>query len=412
MSDFIFSRHNRPSGLLAVQLQSIYHDDLPAVYEFHGSWGSLAVTQSLYCGFAPVETEVHLCVIIGGPVLTFTDNRFLGGTDPTFGTRLLLKRWNSLHGINWKDDLSGPFIAVRLNKVSGRLEVVTDLMSFIPLFQSESPVELAIGTHIDLVARVAGCDRVYDSVSIADFILHGVVTYPYTFYSAVKQLTPASVHRWTLNNESPSFQSRPYWQPLEVNPYRSLNDAAECLREGLQRYVNAATEGVHRVASFLSSGEDTRVVLAMIPRRCERDTFIFLDSLNREGRVAQAAATANGANFKVIYRDEMRSLRVLSECSDLVGAGSDYSHVHSYGLHRSAALEDYRLVFGGFSADAFLKGTYIKKNPIFRRFPFLPFVKFGDQRKRNIEDCKFVSNHLLHSIKNRTENHEQLIGSF
>ena len=35
-----------------------------------------------------------------------------------------------------------------------------------------------------------------DPISVADFVLHGYVTYPYTVYKFVKQLPPGSVNKF------------------------------------------------------------------------------------------------------------------------------------------------------------------------------------------------------------------------
>lgn len=76
MSDFIYSSIQRPQGELTNYLNSIYHTNSPRVYEFHGLWGSLAVSRNLYTGFQTLETENFIITVIGGPVLYFRDNLF------------------------------------------------------------------------------------------------------------------------------------------------------------------------------------------------------------------------------------------------------------------------------------------------------------------------------------------------
>src|SRR5690625_87117 len=93
MSDYIFTSHRRTSGYLSKVIQSIYHDDKPEVTEFHGSWGSLAFSRSLYLGYEPMETDDFICGVIGGPVLTCTDNNFLTGKDKIAGSRYIYEKW-------------------------------------------------------------------------------------------------------------------------------------------------------------------------------------------------------------------------------------------------------------------------------------------------------------------------------
>ena len=381
MSDFVFSAQRKPHGELARQVRQIYHEYPPDVIEFHGSWGSLAVSKNLHMGFDPVETDTHLCIIIGGPVLAFTSNRFLGEFDPTYGTREILRRWLLADGIRWDEDLSGPFVALKLEKASARLDVVTDLLSSIPAFASEGSESKVIGTHVDMVARAANCAAVHDPISIADFVVHGIVTYPFTIYPTVKQIAPASTHTWVLRDDL-QYRAKSYWLPWCNNPYRSLAEAAEALRHGLQAYVSSVTEGIDRVAVFLSGGEDSRAVTGMIPQRCQRNAFIFLDRMNREGRIAQAAANAYGTNFVMCPRGALRDLNVLAACADLVGTGALYVHCHSYGYQISAGLNQYRAVFGGFLSDTLFKSFYIETIPLAKRFPFLPSPNFSSQAHR------------------------------
>src|SRR5690554_2270279 len=93
MSDFLFSSTPQPQGKLSRSLSTIYLNNSVGSQEFHGPWGSLGVTVSRYYGFQPVETERHICVVIGGPVLYFQDNAFIGGDDPQAGTRAILEHW-------------------------------------------------------------------------------------------------------------------------------------------------------------------------------------------------------------------------------------------------------------------------------------------------------------------------------
>jgi asparagine synthetase B (glutamine-hydrolysing) len=374
MSDFVFSTNAKPHGELSRAIQSIYREDAPEIREFHGPWGALAVSRTLYQGFAPIETERFICLVIGGPVLTYTDNRFLVGDDPTAGTEQVLARWRSAAGIRWDEDLSGPFVAVRIDKRDSRLEVITDLMSFITVFEAECGGEKTIGTHVDAVARAAGCTEAKDATSIADFILHGVVTYPFTLYKPIRQLAPGSVHQWSLSPQNNPHEAMAYWQPVEDNPYQSMDDAADALREGLHDYVQMVTSGMPRVALFLSGGEDSRCILSLLPARCQRDAFIFVESMNREARVAKKVAAVYGIKLNIGQISPSRYLDVLPACADLVGSGSQCNQVHSYGFHNYFDFAQYPAVFGGLFADSLLKGLWARKIKGYGPLPFLPQI--------------------------------------
>lgn len=408
MSDFVFTARRTEPGLLASYLAKIYRDEVPQIFEFHGNWGSLAVSKNLHMGFDPVETETHICVVIGGPVLSFASNRFLAGEDPVIGTRLLLRKWVSGEAVQWDEDLNGPFVALKVDLKQMRLEIITDLVSCIPVYQANAGSAMVIGTHIDVVVQTAGCARSTDPVSIADFVLHDVITYPYTIYHAIKQISPASRHCWMLGGNE-GYQKEEYWLPRQTNHYDSLNAAADDLRQGLKAYVDRVVEGLDRVALFISGGEDSRTVLGMLPRGCDRSAFIFLDHMNREGRVAQAAAHAYAAKFTMLVRDQLWYFNKLPACSDLVGAGAQFKHVHSYEFHKHARLSQYRAVFGGHLSDGFLKGYFIKRRGEFSRFPFLPFRKAHDQSNRNLHEVPFLDHDVLAELRTRTDAHLELL---
>src|SRR5690606_24018301 len=202
----------------------------------------------------------------------------------------------------------------------------------------------------------------FDEASLADFVLHNAVTYPYTAYQKIRQCQPGSVHRVVRAASGPLRYAlhvpAAYWEPLEQNPYPSLKDAALDLRQGVQGYIDRITEHMPRVAQFISAGEDSRALAGMLPNRLERDAYIFLDTMNREGRIASKVAAAYGVNFKPDYRSPTHYLDILPEASALVGAGHQYTHAHTLGFDKKHRLARYPAVFGGYISDSLLKGQY------------------------------------------------------
>lgn len=413
MSDFIFSSDRRSPGEIAGTLEAIYRVDVPDVSEYHGEWGSLGVSRSLYHGFQPLETDTHLFVVIGGPVLLFAGNDHLTGDDPVAGTRRVLERWLS-GSMQWDEDLSGPFAILSICKQGKTVTCITDLMLFIPVYRFLENGRLVLGTHPDAVAAAAGplhrnesipgenvSTRIIpgvnvsaetantqtastkavttkavstkavstktastktvttDTVSIADFLMNHSVTWPYTFYEEVRQLHPAARHRYSIGSGTARKAGEEiYWLPEQRNRYGSIREAASDLREGVVRDVAGITQGMDEVAQFLSGGVDSRVVAGMLPAGLKRDGYVFLDRMNREGRIAGQAARLYGLTFLPKYRSKTHYLDILPEASDLIGSGQQHIHAHSLVFNRECALARYPAVFGGYSADVFLKGHY------------------------------------------------------
>jgi len=403
MSDFIFSSDRRSPGDIAGTLKSIYRVDAPEVTEYHGEWGSLGVTRSLYRGFQPLETDTHLFVVIGGPVLLFAGNGHLTGDDPVAGTRRVMERWLS-GSMRWDEDLSGPFAVLAVDKHASTVTCITDLMLLIPVYRFLESGRLVLGTHPDAVAVAAGtspgCKSVStgntstdtepnnprtteaastsiktvsdepteyastgkvttDTVSIADFLMNHAVTWPYTFYDQVRQLHPAESLRYLIaGGKARQSAEEIYWLPVQTDRYGTMREASMALREGVARDVAGITGGMDNVAQFISGGTDSRVVAGMLPAGLKRDGFVFLDRMNREGRIAGKAARCYGLTFIPKYRSKTHYLDILPEASDLIGSGQQHIHAHSLVFNRQCTLARYQAVFGGYSADVFLKGHY------------------------------------------------------
>jgi hypothetical protein len=414
MSDFIFSSTPINNGRLSSFIRSIYHSEPPEIFEYHGKWGSLAVSRNLYNGFQPLETDESVIVVVGGPVLGFIDNDFLTASKPTAGTKAISERMQSGE-IQWDEDLSGPFVILKVEKKTGRVLCITDLMMFIPVYQYCHDNMLMLGTHVDCMAKASGEDRTIDGVSVADFILHDVVTYPYTLYEKIQQIRPASVHSFELSGNDMQEKSKEYWWPEEKFGYKTINEAADVVREGLRDFTERVANNMSEVAHFISAGEDSRVVAGLLPKNIERKGYIFLDSMNREGRIAQKAAEAYNAKFCPVLRDEMYYLDILPAASDLIGSCHFYTHTHSLWFHISCGLDNYQAVFGGFLSDTLLKGHHIKKYKLHGQLPFLPQGNSRRVPSFNSTDSKAVSvmkPNVYQKVLKRRAEHMKWIQSF
>lgn len=373
MSDYIFSSTPQEAGVLKQLIGSIYHVDAPIVHEFHGAWGSLAVSVNRYRGFLPYENTLHILVALGGPVLCFRDNNFLTKTDSNQATVAIYQRWLVDKKIKWADDLSGAFTFILVDKLTGVVQLVTDLMSFIPVYKYQNSQQFCLSTHVDVLAKIT--DHQIDEVSITDFILTGVVTFPYTVYEAIKQLPPSSSNKIDMAGMKSEF----YWLPKEENNFKSINDAAKYLRTGIVNYVNHITATMSETAHFLSAGEDSRALLGLMPPHLKKSSYVFLDAMNREGRIARQAAKIYDCEFNIAYRDVGYFLNTLPEAADMVGNGQECLHSHYLGFTQKFKLADYAAVFGGFFSDTLLKGHHVKLQKGYYRLPFMPQIQSNSQ---------------------------------
>jgi len=409
MSDFIYTRTSMEPGVLANNLQAIYGKDYPPVKEYHGPWGSLAVSDSLYHGFQVYETTHHVCVVIGGPVLEFQDNSFLQSGLNHEGTKAIYQRW--LEGsMLWDEDVSGPFSILIVNKLTSEIQCITDIMSFIPVYFFRENDNIMLSTHVDVLAHASGEQHLVDVVSKVDFILHGVVTYPYTVYKNIRQLQPASLH--VVVGETSHLQTKDYWTPAEKYSYRTIDEAAHTLRRYIKDYVDIVVTNSSSIAQFISGGEDSRALAALLANEIKHDAFVFLDSMNREGRVAKKAAKAYNANFILAERGEQHYLNILQPSSDLVGEGAQYFHAHTFGFHKYCKLHDYDAVFGGLFSDALLKGARVKKIKGSRRVPFIPQIKWKSYSVTKSISNGVFNDQILSELTKRRQAHFQYVRKY
>lgn len=414
MSDYIYTNKSGQTEALSASIKKIYLAYDIECQEFSGAWGSLSVSPSPYQGLQPLETESHICVVLGGPIFYFCDNDFLTGSNPTEGTQALLERFLS-HKLDLVNDISGPFQLVVIDKVNNTVTCMTDLMLFIPAYAYEGDGKaLTFGSHVDAVARVTGKVDDLDKASVADFILHGVVTYPYTVFSGVHQMHPATEYRFSIDDNQLSDKNvaAPYWLPHEEGNYTDLDSAAESLREGVAHHVNTITKPMSHVAQFISGGEDSRTLLSLMPERLKRDGYIFLDSMNREGKIAQKVANAYGANFNLGKRDPLHYLDIVDEATALVGRGHQYTHCHSLRFDRELSLNTYSAVFGGYSSDVFLKGHFARKTQTRQKLTFLPQVWLkGEGHSQPVSSALFADD-ILNETNRRRATHVERIRGF
>lgn len=401
MSDFFYSPQRRSQEDLKNAFRVISKSAADDLHLFEGEWGSLAVGRSPYLGYEPYEDDRHICVVIGGPVLYFRDNHFFNSSEKNEGTRSLLMRWRD-SSIQWDEDLSGPFVVLIVDKHCGEVVCITDLMLFIPVLIYGSGKDLAIASHIDMLAVLCKQRRAYDPVSLVDFVLHGWVTYPHTAYKAIYQAQPASIYRWNVNNR---LTTSVYWEPQQTEKFSNLDEAAHYLREGLTGYVERVTASMDHVAHFITGGEDSRVLAGVLPARLKRDAYIFLDHMNREGRIAKGVAQVYGANFCVGFRSRSHYVDILPEAAELCGSGFQYRHAHSFGFHDRYKLRDYPAVFGGYFSDNLLKGFCVRTLSINQRFDFLPQWPVPSAAEMPAVSHPLFSSNVLNEITNRRRAH-------
>ena len=406
MSDFIFSTGCLEKDFIKKKFSKIYNKSI-SIKSVSTNYGELAFVENHYNGYKEYETEQFICTVVGGPILNFRNNRFITDKDSNEGTKAIYQRWIVEDIIIWDKDISGPYVIIYFNKINGDLKIITDMMSFIPLYENTMDNELILGTHIDVLSDIKNNE--VDQISIADFIMSEVITYPFTAYKKIKQLQSGSTYSWSLKN-SYKFKHEHYWLPEEPKePYR-LNDLSKKLRKGFLDYLNRAAQPKSKIGAFLSGGVDSRIIVSTLSKEIKVDSFIFVDKHNRESRVAKKVADKIDSCLRIQQRDFKYYFDILEPACDLIGLTSEYVHVHSYGLVESCNLDKYDGVFGGFLADTFLKGHHIKRKNIPKYLQFLPIPQRGSELNNiKLEYNTFIKNAIVDEVNERRIKHRERV---
>lgn len=403
MSDFIYSKN--PNQDLKKRLKSIHTEEDYNIYEFSNEYATIAVIDNLYNGFNVYENENHICGVIGGPLLTYRLNDFIKTKKNNEGSKSIYERWIVKNEMKWDRDLSGPFVVFIFNKLDGAFKVVTDMLSFIPVYKNEISSDIIVGTHIDSIA-VKDKNKI-DNVSVADFIINETITFPYTIFNNITELNPATINIW---DENSNYYTDTYWVPKENeadNP--SIDELANKLIIALKDYLNLLTEVNANIAIFISGGADSRAVLGALPLNYKKDGFVFVDNANRESNISEKVSKIQNVKLFIKERTSTHYLDIMKPCVNLIGGGSDYTHVHTYGFHKTCNLNKYDSVIGGFLADTLLKCHHVKKRKI---KPILRFLPIPEKKKSDIDILNIndkIKPNFLKEVNNRRSQRIQKI---
>ena len=281
MSDFILISNKEKKSRIQNCFNKIYGQNIKLSY-FISENSTLVISQNIYNGFNTYVKGNHVCAVIGGPVLNFRNNSFITNEYSNEGTKSIYERWIKKQKMVWHEDLDGPFVIMLFDLESGEFDVITDMLSFIPIYSKLTKTDIILSTHINIIDNIKPTK--IDQVSVADYVINTVVTFPYTVLEGVKQIFPASSHKWSFSAKSEIQHSyTTYWLPKEypVGEECDVECLAKRLQKSLQKYINKTLEAKPKVGLLMSGGEDSRSVAGMIPQKYSKDGFIFCETVNK-----------------------------------------------------------------------------------------------------------------------------------
>jgi len=359
MLDYLFTRKNTNPELLRNCLLTVRPDlTVNQFRSWQGSWGTLLIGGDFYPGFAPVEVENIIFIALGGPIPR-EDLQNQKPPMPDEYSRWILSRWHTA-SINWLEDLLGGFQVVCVNKVDGKVDVVLDAGGFVPCYATDAfvagkaDIASVLGSHADAVAASAGVSGDVDSVSVVDFLMHQSVTFPFTFYTHVRQMSPSAKIRF---KPMETISLHEYWDASEESSYDCFDACKHELRQVFLDNVKRLERITGKISVLMSGGEDSRIVLSALPSHMRREAFTASDTYNHEARVAKRASGKIGAYWRLLKRSPTYYLDNATKAIKLSESHNFFYHGHFVGFKD---VVDDSPVVGGLMADGFCKGSPIK----------------------------------------------------
>ena len=163
------------------------------------------------------------------------------------------------------------------------------------------------------------------------------------------------------------------------------------------------------VGQFISAGEDSRSIAGMLPERLKRHAYIYVDSKNREFKLAKKVAEVYGCKFHYILRSLTHYLDILPAASKLVGSGQQYTHAHTLGLAKQSGVDKHLAVFGGYASDSLLKAMHIQRPKNWNKFPFLPDIELANENRTAPIYSPVIRSIFLLEIDKRRRTHMSYI---
>ena len=162
----------------------------------------------------------------------------------------------------------------------------------------------ALCSHPDALAQLTGVREALDEVSLAEFLIAGKLSAPFTYYAGVRAWSHGTLHRISLTggsarvaDRSPTRSLAP--QPSDADEASLALELADAFRRATRR--RTAPE-LGRSLLALSGGLDSRMILSLADSNADLIAFSCLDRENYEVRTARAIARKLGRELVPLTR--------------------------------------------------------------------------------------------------------------
>jgi asparagine synthase (glutamine-hydrolysing) len=308
VSDFLLDF--RPQGRRALRRVAEalrFADDTKAVVIDRAAFGVVITQTGDSALWAPYCAATGSFVTVAGrPV--FDDVEWDGARtvegNGGLAAKIIYSRVQAL-GVAALENVNGNCGVIVYDAPGQLVHLVTDACGVFPTFEVEAPEGWLYGSHPDVLAATANERHRLDETSLAEFILSGTVTPPYSYYDRIRAADSGTIFTLDVSGHRSRRPAKRRYFEFSYRGDISVpeEDLASQLAAALRRAVQRRTlPRLGPTAVALSGGLDSRVVLACSVDKERTFAFCCYDEPNRELRTAETIARSLSARFLPLQR--------------------------------------------------------------------------------------------------------------
>lgn len=381
MSDFLLDL--RPPHLRALRRAADrlrFTDDVCTGVIDHAAFGIVIAETGNKCIWSPYTAADGSIVVVAGRIVLDDHEWDAPLDDRGSGGRAARSVYAGFRdrGLGAVEHLNGNCAVVIHDAPRRHLHLITDICGAFPVFEASTGEGLVFGSHPDVVSDAANEQHQIDEASIAEFILCGTVSAPYSYYRRIRAADSATVFTFDLGVEGrPLPTRRRYFEfSYRGDSRTSKEELASELAAKLRRAVERRTSPrLGPTAVALSGGLDSRVVLACSQDKEHTFAFCCYDTPNRELNTAQAIAQSQTARFLPLQRSHEYYADWAEHGVRMSGGMGNFANNHFLGVMPRLKQEGMQSMLTGCYCDYLFKGLPLNKriHPLTRRQQLAPY---------------------------------------
>ena len=288
-------------------------------------------------------------------------------------------------------------VSIKNEIISFRSDLISTIPTFFYVMSDGSHI---FSSHINFINKIYS-NLILDNVSSVEFLNFGKISFPFTIYKDVSQLSPASVSSYDSKNFL--LKKNTYWRPHSNEHFKSLEQASNNINKIIHQHVKLCMQNIKKNALLMSGGEDSRLLACIMKKYGKFDGYIILEKHNREYDLALRSSQKIGFDLSLISMSDNFYFDILNQAINIAGNSNQYFHMFSLQKKLVDKLSDQNTVnvAHGYFSDVLLKGSRMHVSGLWRKFGILRKINSLKQTILNPKIFKIYKNKYFEKVKER-----------